>query len=90
VWGVAITPDGRHAVSASYDYTLRVWDLESGKELASLTADAPMASCAVSSDGRTIVAGDATGNMHFLQLVEADKTMRPIGDTKILLLKHNE
>ena len=66
--GVAITPDGRRAVSGSRDHTLRVWDLESGKELALLTADRRMASCAVSSDGRTIVAGDATGNVHILRM----------------------
>ena len=30
--GVAVTPDGRYAVSASSDQTLRVWDLTSGKE----------------------------------------------------------
>jgi WD40 repeat protein len=28
VYGVAVTPDGKWAVSASYDYTLKVWDLE--------------------------------------------------------------
>ena len=50
------------------DKTLRVWDLESGKELALLTADGLTASCAVSLDGRTIVAGDATGNIHILKM----------------------
>ena len=30
---VAITPDGKSAVSGSYDNTLRVWDLASGEEL---------------------------------------------------------
>ena len=50
VLGVAITPDGRRAVSASEDKTLRVWDLESRKELALLTADGPTASCAISLD----------------------------------------
>ena len=65
---VAITPDGRRAVSTSKDHTLRVWDLESGKELALLTAEHSTASCAVSLDGRTIVAGDATGNMHILKM----------------------
>ena len=68
VYRVAITPDGRRAVSTSDDNTLRVWDLASGKELALLTADGPMAPCAVSLDGRTIVAGDATGNMHILKM----------------------
>jgi WD40 repeat protein len=36
VLGVAVTPDGKRAVSASLDKTLRVWDLATGKALASL------------------------------------------------------
>ena len=36
VCGVAVTPDGTRAVSASDDKTLRVWDLATGKSLASL------------------------------------------------------
>jgi len=73
---VAITPDGRHAVSASSDSTLRVWDLESLGEIATFTGESPMWSCcAVEPDGRTtIVAGDESGRVHFLRLVEADET----------------
>jgi len=41
-----------------------------------------MGNCAVASDGRTIIAGDVSGRMHFLQLVEADKT-------KMQLLQHS-
>src|SRR5947209_3153894 len=37
VWGVAVTPDGARAVSASQDSTLRVWDLIEGRPLATLT-----------------------------------------------------
>ena len=36
MYGVAVTPDGTRAVSASDDKTLRVWDLATGKSLASL------------------------------------------------------
>ena len=36
---VAITPDGRRAVSASSDRTLRVWDFETGMELLSFSDD---------------------------------------------------
>ena len=36
---VALTPDGRCAISASADYTLRVWDIESGICIAAFTGD---------------------------------------------------
>jgi WD40 repeat protein len=36
VWALALTPDGRRAVSASLDKTLRVWDLEQGEALRTL------------------------------------------------------
>ncbi|MDT9205827.1 MAG: WD40 repeat domain-containing protein, partial [Limnospira sp. PMC 1236.20] len=37
VEAVAIAPDGKRAVSASSDKTLKLWDLETGTELATLT-----------------------------------------------------
>ena len=33
VSGVAVTPDGKRAVSAAYDCTLKVWDLDTGRAL---------------------------------------------------------
>jgi WD40 repeat protein len=48
---VAITHDGRRAVSGSRDNTLRVWDLRDGKELFTLTVDANVTACAVAHDG---------------------------------------
>ena len=36
VTALAVTPDGRRAVSGSCDNTLKVWDLERGAELATL------------------------------------------------------
>jgi len=86
---VAVTPEGRRAVSASGDQTLRLWDLESGKEIAAFTGEDHMMSCAVSPDGRTIVAGDRSGRMHLLQLVEADEN-KPMGETKIPLLHRKD
>jgi TIR domain-containing protein len=60
--------------------------LENGKEIAAFTGESAMNSCAVAPDGRTIVAGDASGRVHFLRLVEADPTKPAIGETKIPLI----
>ena len=70
VHAVAVTPDGRRAISASDDQTLRVWDLDTGKTVATFTGDSGMWCCAVAPDGVTIVAGEQSGRVHFLRLVE--------------------
>lgn len=68
VRAVAITPNGKQVVSASIDNTLKVWDLESGTEIASFSGDGALFCCAVVPDGVTIVAGEASGRVHFLRL----------------------
>jgi len=69
VMGVALSPDGRRAVSASDDQALKVWDLETAAVVASYTCDASACCCAFASVSG-IVAGDALGRMHQLELVE--------------------
>ncbi len=70
VTAVALTPDGRRALSGSDDRSLRLWDLESGAELAAFHADAAIQCCAVAQDINRIVAGDALGRIHVLDILD--------------------
>ena len=65
---MAVTPDGRRAVSASEDKTLKVWDLEQGKCLATFSIDDSMYACVAALDGLTLVAGDKSGRIQCLRL----------------------
>jgi WD40 repeat protein len=67
---VAVYAGGRRAISASWDLTLRLWDLETGAALATFGGDSIVGSCDVAPDGRTLVAGDSSGRVHILRLEE--------------------
>ncbi|MDP9119823.1 MAG: TIR domain-containing protein [Acidobacteriota bacterium] len=54
--------------SASADQTVKVWHVETGALLTNLHFDIGLSSIAVMPDGRTLVAGDAAGGVHFLRL----------------------
>jgi WD40 repeat protein len=56
VHGVAVTPNGRGAVSASSDNTLKVWDLETGCALPTLEGHSDsVGSVVVTADGKRAV-----------------------------------
>ncbi len=56
VWGVAVMADGRSALSASHDGTLKVWEISSGCELRTLAGHSSQVNgVAVTSDGRLAV-----------------------------------
>jgi len=55
---VAVTADGRRAVSGSADETVKVWDLETGVEVRTLTGHTwTVTAVAVTEDGRRAVTG---------------------------------
>jgi len=68
VTAVAVTSDSKRVISSSWDTTLKVWDLSSGEVIASFTGERALECCAVAPDGVTIIAGEASGRVHFLQL----------------------
>jgi hypothetical protein len=58
ITAAAVTPDGRRVVSGSGDNTLKVWDLEQGKELATLWGyGTVLTAMAVMADSRRLVFG---------------------------------
>ena len=73
---VAVTEVGGRAVSASADFTLKVGELESGRELDTFTSDGALLCCTFAGDEALVIAGGAGGRVHFLQLIEADSDAR--------------
>ena len=70
---MAVAPDGRPAISASQDRTLKVWDLHTGQELAAVALEGVLECVALSPDGATVLAGDRAGNVYCLRYVEGER-----------------
>ena len=61
---IAFSPDGRVLASSSYDKTIRLWDVASGKEVASLATHGQGAADVVfSPDGRWLATSDLDGSL---------------------------
>src|SRR5262245_13145665 len=57
VWPVAYSPDGRTLASGSWDKTIKLWEMATGKERAMLKGKAFFFTVAYSPDGRTLATG---------------------------------
>ena len=69
VRGVAFTRDGRFAVSASEDGTVKVWELATGKEIRTFTGHAAaVTGIAMSPDGHNVASAGADGSVKIWQL----------------------
>jgi WD40 repeat protein len=68
ILAVAVSSDRRWMVSSSRDRKLRVRDIKSGKLIATFTSDSMIFQCAFAPDGRSLVAGEVSGCVHFLHL----------------------
>ena len=61
---VAVTPDGKKAISASYDRTLKVWDVESGEELRTMEGHTDFVfGVAVTPDGKKAISASADNTL---------------------------
>ncbi len=77
VYGGAFAPDGKKAVSAGADGSLRLWDTKTGKELRRLDGHSGRVWCvAFAPDGRRVVSGGFDGSVRVWDLVSGRETRR--------------
>jgi WD40 repeat protein/tetratricopeptide (TPR) repeat protein len=83
IYGVAFSPDGRHALSGGFKGSLRLWDVEEGREVRALCEEEGRAigALAYSPDGRRAATGSSSGVLRMWD-VESGKELyrRQIGN----------
>ncbi len=81
---VAVSPSGKEIVSAGVDGRVVIWDAASGKVLREVTLPTIVLTIAVSSDGVTAAAGDASGKVSLIDLATARITGTFTADKKLV------
>src|SRR5512132_1058656 len=83
---VAMLPDGRRALSGSYDHTLRLWDLETGESRALTGHTGSVNAVAMLPDGRRALSGADDWTLILWDLESAGPIAAFIGDAEIRAL----
>lgn len=82
---VAVTPDGKLAVSGSRDYSVRVWDIKKGKQLRSLEGHKDWISgIAITPDGKRIISAAADKTLKIWDLEQGTIIHTLTGHTDII------
>jgi len=68
VMSVSIGPDGRWALSGSWDKMLRLWELSTGRCLRTFEGPGPAVSVSISPDGRCALSGSLGGTLRLWEL----------------------
>ncbi len=81
VLAVAVTPDAKRVISGSADYTLKIWDMVSGRELSTLTGHrGNVNAVAVTPDGKRAVSGSSDKTLKVWDL-ETNQLLATLNDT---------
>jgi WD40 repeat protein len=87
VTACAVTPDGRHVVSASEDQTPKVWELASGRPVATLQGDTNwVMACAVTPDVRHVVSASEDHTLKVWELATYTCRLTHRGDVSYLAI----
>ena len=79
---MAVTPDGRRAVSASGDRTLRLWDLESGQTIRTFEGHTDIVSAvAVTPDGHRAVSASYDRTLRLWDLESGKEIAASTGES---------
>jgi WD40 repeat protein len=70
VSGIAVSADGRRAVSISSDRTIKCWDMDEYTCWATARLEREMSCLSISADGGLIFTGDGAGNVYCFRAVE--------------------
>ena len=90
VWQLTVTKDGRCVISCD-GKTIKVWDLNSGREIRSIKVAEFSTTLAVTHDGQQIICGGG-GDIHIFDLINGSKLYTLTGHTakvSALAVTHN-
>ncbi len=81
----ALSPDGRLALSSSFDQTVRVWDVATGEELTRFTGhNADVLGVAFTADGKTAVSGGSDKTVRLWDVTTGREIRRFTGHTAVI------
>jgi WD40 repeat protein len=80
VSSIVVSPDGKTALSGSYDKTLRLWDLASGREIKTFEGHSFwVSSVAFSQDGKTALSGSIDKTLRVWDLASGREIKKFVG-----------